>query len=949
MLFSDRAGTFIACLSGRVRVSHRTGGNYVMERPARTVESGVQKLVPTYCYNCVSGPDLLSVKVIDGVARSIEPNFEADRIDPTCVRPCVKAYGLIQKTYNPNRVLTPMKRTNPRKGMDQDPGFVPISWDEALDTIAFRLRTIRAHGVLDEEGLPRVAASFGHGGTPSFYMGTFAAFLAAWGPVDFSFGSGQGVKCVHSEHLYGEYWHRAFTVSSDTPLCRYVVSFGANVEITAGAAGVARHAAARVRGLKRVEVEPHLSVTGACSAKWVPIKPKTDAAFMFAMLHVLVHEHARSRLDVAFLRDHTASPYLVGPNGFYLRDPASRAPLVWDTRSETAVPFDTPGIEPACEGSFTVASAIEAGPDNFTWHHRDIRAETGFSKMVSNLQPYSPEWAEKITDVPAATIREVANEYLDNACVGQTIEINGTTLPYRPVAVTLGKTVNNGWGGYECCWARTVLAALVGALEVPGGLVGTTVRLNRPHEDRLKSVTPGPDGFMYNALNPTDPEHWVPKPTGRNAHRPLVPIVLNTGWSQSLGPTHLAWMFQREGPKEWPQPSWPELWFVFRSNPTNSFWASRELADTMSRMPFAVCFAYTVDETNYMADILLPEATDLESLQLIRMGGTGFEEQFWTHQGFVLRQQAVEPQGEARDFTWITTELARRTGLLEKYIAMVNRGAGAAVALKGKDYDFSLKDDHAPTVEEIWDASCKAATAELSGGEDIKDLAWFKEHGFYSRPFPHTNWYLYPTMVAKGLRFELPYQEKILRSGLELANRLHESEIHWWDEQLKEYMALPEWHDLPSRWIQAVTHAGKNPDDFPFWLLTTKSMQYASGGNAGIQLMHEVSMNVRGHGGVVINRDTAIRLGIAENDLVEVRSPWASTQGRAIVTQGIRPDTVLIVGQFDHWATPYAKDLHVPSLNTIAPMSIELTDATGSGADLVRVAILRSDGPRPGA
>ena len=42
-------------------------------------------------------------------------------------------------------------------------------------------------------------------------------------------------------------------------------------------AGVWRHANARVRGMKRVQVEPHLSVTGACSAQWVPIKPKTDA------------------------------------------------------------------------------------------------------------------------------------------------------------------------------------------------------------------------------------------------------------------------------------------------------------------------------------------------------------------------------------------------------------------------------------------------------------------------------------------------------------------------------------------------------------------------------------------------------------------------------------------------------------------------------------------------
>ncbi len=121
-------------------------------------------------------------------------------------------------------------------------------------------------------------------------MGTFPAFLAAWGPVDMGFGSGQGVKCNHSEHLYGEFWHRAFTVCPDTPMCNYVISFGANVEASGGVVGVWRHANARERGMKRVQVEPHLSVTGACSAEWVPIKPKTDPAFLFAIAHVLLHE-----------------------------------------------------------------------------------------------------------------------------------------------------------------------------------------------------------------------------------------------------------------------------------------------------------------------------------------------------------------------------------------------------------------------------------------------------------------------------------------------------------------------------------------------------------------------------------------------------------------------------------------------------------------------------------
>ena len=114
-----------------------------------------------------------------------------------------------------------------------------------------------------------------------------------------------------------------------------------------------------------------------------------------------------------------------------------------------------------------------------------------------------------------------------------------------------------------------------------------------------------------------------------------------------------------------------------------------------------------------------------------------------------------------------------------------------------------------------------------------------------------------------------------------------------------------------------------------------------AGGNAAIQLMDEVSQNVRGHRGVMINAGVARDMGIEEGDLLEVTSAIGATQGPAIVVQGIRPDTLVMVGQFDYWATPYAKDLESPSLNTIAPMSLELTDATGSGADIVRVSVKR--------
>jgi phenylacetyl-CoA:acceptor oxidoreductase len=886
--------------------------------------------VPTYCYQCVAGPDLLTVKVEDGVATEVEPNFGAAAVHPGGGKVCVKAYGLVQKTYNPNRVLSPMKRTNPKKGRGEDPGFVPISWDEALDLITAKLADIRARGLTDESGYPRVAASFGGGGTPQSYMGTFPAFLAAWGPVDMGFGSGQGVKCYHSEHLYGELWHRGFTVSPDTPHTMYLISCGANVEASGGVVGVWRHANARERGMKRVQVEPHLSVTGACSSEWVPIKPKTDAAFLYALIHVMLHESPRSRLDTGFLLRHTSSPYLVGPNGFYLRDRQSKKPLIAQT----------------LEGSET-HDCIEIGADGEVLGDGRIEGATAFTKLAEHMRPYSPEWAQKICDVPADTMRRIAREFLDAAQVGATIELDGKTLPFRPVAVSLGKTVTNGWGGYECCWARTLLAALVGALEVPGGTLGTTVRLNRPLSERHRSVRADPDGFMAYPFNPTDREHWSARPNIRNAYRSMVPLAADGPWSQALGPTHFSWMFLDDTPEGLPKVTLPELWFLYRTNPAISFWDTDGLAEKMARFPFVVAFAYTRDETNHFADVLLPDATDLESLQLIYIGGSKYIEQFWHREGYALRQPAIAPRGEARDFTDIATELARRTGLTEKYVAAINRG-GAGVPLKGEHqatsvkWDFTLPVSAPPSREQIWDAACRAASAELSDGAEANGLDWWRRNGLATRPFPQSDWYLYPTLLAQGLRFEMPYQERLLRIGRQLGRRLHESGMRWWDKQLDEYQALPQWKDFPGEWEQALARSGARPEAYPFWLLTSRSMQYAWGGNVGMQMIKEVADNIAGHGGVIVNTKRAAALGIEEGDLVEIATPERSVKAHAVLRQGIRPDTLLLLGQFGHWATPFAKGFDMPSMNTLTQMSMELTDATGSGADIVRVSLQRA-------
>jgi phenylacetyl-CoA:acceptor oxidoreductase len=339
-----------------------------------------------------------------------------------------------------------------------------------------------------------------------------------------------------------------------------------------------------------------------------------------------------------------------------------------------------------------------------------------------------------------------------------------------------------------------------------------------------------------------------------------------------------------------------------------------------------------------------PTAPTSRALQLLRIGGTKYVEQFWEHQGFALRQPAVPQQGDTRDFTWIATELARRAGILDVYNKAINRGA-AGVPLKGPNYDFSLKTDHAYGVEEIWDASCRAASAELTEGKEDHGLDWWREHGFRTIGYPRLQWYLYPHLVDNGLRFEMPYQERITRIGQELGRRLHESGIDWWDRQLTEYRPLPEFHDFSNLIKHAViSNLGGREEDFPFWLLTSRSMQYAWGGNVSLQMVREVAANVAGHRGVIMNPSAARKLGIEDGDLVEVRSPLRETRGRVVLRQGIRPDTLLMVGQFDHWITPYAKDFDVPSMNALVPMLMDLTDATGSAADIVPVSIKRIGG-----
>jgi len=209
--------------------------------------TGTTARIPTYCYQCVAGPTSSRSRSRTAWPPRSSPTSARPTCTPAAARCASRPTVSVQKTYNPHRVLTPMKRTNPNKGRERTRGFVPISWDEALGLVAAKLNQVRADGMTDASGYPRVAVRLRRRRHAAVVHGDVPRFPRRVGPVDMGFGSGQGVKCYHSEHLYGEFWHRAFTVSPDTPHCDYLISCGANVEASGGVVGVWRHANARVR------------------------------------------------------------------------------------------------------------------------------------------------------------------------------------------------------------------------------------------------------------------------------------------------------------------------------------------------------------------------------------------------------------------------------------------------------------------------------------------------------------------------------------------------------------------------------------------------------------------------------------------------------------------------------------------------------------------------------
>jgi thiosulfate reductase / polysulfide reductase chain A len=190
---------------------------------------------------------------------------------------CVKGYGGPRLLYDPDRIKYPLKRTNPEKGIGIDPGWVKISWDEALDLTASKFKEIRdAHG-------PQALALIAR---PKTWQKHFAKSIGTPNHV------------AHQSLCYTTHeinWMAMITGSGKTwtvdyERAKYILSFGWD-----GLGKSKNHwgrsvNTACLNGARLVVLDPRLSITAAKADQWIPIKPGTDLAFSLAMIHVIIDE-----------------------------------------------------------------------------------------------------------------------------------------------------------------------------------------------------------------------------------------------------------------------------------------------------------------------------------------------------------------------------------------------------------------------------------------------------------------------------------------------------------------------------------------------------------------------------------------------------------------------------------------------------------------------------------
>lgn len=282
-LKSTAAGAGIAAMAG--------AKTKILEKIAEAnVAATGETFVNSTCRQCPARCGI-RVRVVNGKAVKIESNPLApinnyvDGTNEGIGGLCPKGAAGLEQLYDPDRIKGPLKRTNPQKGVDIDPKFVPVSWDEALNDIAGRMRRLRT-----EEKAHTFLFMGGRGMGPTDWGG-LENFTTLFGSPNIV---GHSTICADGSKFAKYYMEGQKTYSVyDYDNTRYLLIFGANLleafrplVLSIRSYGFMRRG--RPNRVKMVYFDTRPSVTGAKADESFVIRPASDGAIAMGMAHTIL-------------------------------------------------------------------------------------------------------------------------------------------------------------------------------------------------------------------------------------------------------------------------------------------------------------------------------------------------------------------------------------------------------------------------------------------------------------------------------------------------------------------------------------------------------------------------------------------------------------------------------------------------------------------------------------
>ncbi|MBI1376579.1 MAG: molybdopterin-dependent oxidoreductase [Frankiales bacterium] len=265
-------------------------------------ESAEYTLVPTTCFNCESACGLLAY--IDRSDLSVR-KFEGNPAHPgSRGRNCAKGPATINQVTDPERILHPLRRVGPRGGG----GWEQVTWDDALDDIAARMRRAMSEGRRDE-----IMYHVGRPGEDGFAE----RFLMAWG-VD---GHNSHTNICSAGARFGyTMWGGFDRPSPDHANARVILLLSSHLETGHYFNPHAQRIMdAKRNGARLVVLDPRLSNTASHADLWMSPWPGSEAAILLAVAAYLLRTRS---IDEAYLerwlnwREYLANLHPEAPQDF---------------------------------------------------------------------------------------------------------------------------------------------------------------------------------------------------------------------------------------------------------------------------------------------------------------------------------------------------------------------------------------------------------------------------------------------------------------------------------------------------------------------------------------------------------------------------------------------------------------------------------------------------------